>query len=54
MEKQALENLILECDQKRLIQMRNELLDVYIKLYPQEYDECSLFEVLERCSETVH
>jgi hypothetical protein len=48
MEKEILERLIINCDREKKFLVRDELLDVYVRLWPQDYDECSLFELLEK------
>jgi hypothetical protein len=54
MEKQTIENLILFFDHNKQFIARDHLLDVYIKLYPQEFGECCLYELMEKNNETVH
>lgn len=54
MEKQIIENLIVHCDKAKKIKIRDELLEAYVKLWPQEFDECSLYEIVERNGETIH
>ena len=53
MEKEIIENLILQLDRQKKIQARDELLDVYILLYSPEFEQCSLFEIIER-NEPLH
>lgn len=54
MEKELIEVLILLLDKQKEIQARDDLLDLYIKRWPREFDQCSFFEMLENDEGVIH
>lgn len=53
MEKIVIEHLILYLDQRQELKLRDDLMSIYVKYWPMEFDECSLFEIVEKI-DTAH
>lgn len=51
-EKDVIEHLILFLDQRKQFQLRDDLISVYVKYWPQRFGESCLFEIYEKLDTT--